>query len=42
MPTNLSAEQRETVEKLDLSLEPDNLGPQHGGGVFGRFRKAFR
>jgi molecular chaperone DnaJ len=42
VPTNLSAEQREMVERFDLSLEPDNLGPQHGGGVFGRFRKAFR
>jgi molecular chaperone DnaJ len=42
VPTNLSAEQREMAEKLDLSLEPENLGPQHGAGVFGRFRKAFR
>jgi molecular chaperone DnaJ len=42
VPTNLSDEQRETVERLDVSLGPDNLGPQHGDGLFGRFRKAFR
>jgi molecular chaperone DnaJ len=42
VPTNLSEEQREIAERLDTTLEPDNLGPQHGDGLFGRFRKAFR
>ncbi len=42
VPTNLSEEQREMAERLDATLEPDNLAPQHGDGLFGRFRKAFR
>jgi molecular chaperone DnaJ len=42
VPTNLSEAQREMVERLDVTLEPENLGPQHGDGLFGRFRKAFR
>jgi molecular chaperone DnaJ len=42
VPTNLSEEQREIAERLDTSLEPENLAPQHGDGIFGRFRKAFR
>jgi molecular chaperone DnaJ len=42
VPTNLSDEQREIAERLDGTLEPDNLGPAHGDGLFGRFRKAFR
>jgi molecular chaperone DnaJ len=42
VPTNLSEEQREMAERLDTTLEPDNLAPQHGDGLFGRFRKAFR
>ena len=41
VPTNLSEEQREMVERLDESLEPDNLGPQHGEGLFSRVRRAF-
>ena len=42
VPTNLSDEQREIAERLDATLEDDNLGPQHGDGLFGRVRKAFR
>jgi molecular chaperone DnaJ len=42
VPTNLSDEQREMTERLDGTLEPENLGPAHGDGLFGRFRKAFR
>ena len=42
VPTNLSDEQREIAERLDGTLEDDNLGPQHGDGLFGRVRKAFR
>ena len=42
VPTNLSDEQREITERLDGTLEAENLGPQHGDGLFGRFRKAFR
>ena len=41
VPTNLSEEQRELTERLDGSLEPDNLGPRHGDGLFGRVRRAF-
>ena len=41
VPTNLSEEQRELTERLDESLEPDNLGPRHGEGLFGRVRRAF-
>ncbi len=41
VPTNLSEEQRELTERLDESLEPDNLGPRHGEGLFSRVRRAF-
>ena len=41
VPTNLSEEQRELAERLDESLEPDNLGPRHGEGIFSRVRRAF-
>lgn len=41
VPTNLSDEQRELAGRLDTTLGPDNLAPQHEG-LFGRFRKAFR
>jgi molecular chaperone DnaJ len=42
VPTNLSEEQRVLAERLDTTLGPDNLAPQQGDGLFGRFRKAFR
>jgi molecular chaperone DnaJ len=42
VPTNLSEAQREIAERLDGTLEPDNLGPQHGDGFFGRMRNVFR
>ena len=41
VPTNLSEEQRETVERLDESLLPENLGPAQGEGLFSRVRRAF-
>jgi molecular chaperone DnaJ len=41
VPANLSDEQREVAERLDESLEDENLSPQHGEGIFGRVRKAF-
>jgi molecular chaperone DnaJ len=41
VPTNLSDEQRELTERLDETLEDDNLEPRHGEGLFGRFRRAF-
>jgi molecular chaperone DnaJ len=41
VPTNLSEEQREMTERLDESLEPGNLGPRQGEGIFGRVRRAF-
>ncbi len=41
VPTNLGEEQRELAERLDESLGPDNLGPQHGEGLFSRVRRAF-
>ncbi|HEX5929968.1 MAG TPA: molecular chaperone DnaJ [Solirubrobacterales bacterium] len=41
VPTNLSEEQRGLAERLDESLEPDNLGPRHGEGLFSRVRRAF-
>ena len=41
VPTNLSDEQREIAERLDESLEEDNLEPQHGEGLFSRMRRAF-
>jgi molecular chaperone DnaJ len=42
VPTNLSEEQRELTERLDGTLQPENLGPQHGEGFFGRMRNVFR
>ena len=41
VPANLSEEQRELAERLDRTLEDDNLAPQHGEGLFGRVRRAF-
>ena len=41
VPTNLSEEQREITERLDQSLEEDNLGPRQGEGLFSRVRRAF-
>jgi molecular chaperone DnaJ len=41
IPTNLSDEQREMAERLDETLEEDNLAPRDGGGLFGRVRRAF-
>jgi molecular chaperone DnaJ len=41
VPTNLSEEQREAVERLDGSLEEVNLGPRQGEGIFSRVRRAF-
>jgi molecular chaperone DnaJ len=41
VPTNLSEEQREMTERLDESLEAENLGPRHDEGLFSRVRRAF-
>ncbi len=41
VPANLSEEQRDLAERLDETLEPDNLGPQQGDGLFSRVRRAF-
>lgn len=41
VPTNLSEEQREIAARLGETLGEDNLGPQHGEGIFGRMRRAF-
>ena len=41
VPGNLSEEQREIAERLDESIEPHNLEPEHGGGFFARMRRAF-
>jgi molecular chaperone DnaJ len=41
VPTNLSEEQREVAARLDDSIEPRNLEPEHGGGFFARMRRAF-
>lgn len=41
VPANLSEEQREAVARLDETLEPENLEPQHGEGLFSRVRRAF-
>jgi molecular chaperone DnaJ len=41
VPTNLSDEQREIAERLDESLEDENLAPRHGEGLFSRVRRAF-
>lgn len=40
VPTNLGEEQREIAERLDDSLEDENLAPQHGEGLFSRLRRA--
>ena len=41
VPTNLSDEQREIAERLDETLEADNLGPRQGDGIFSRVKRAF-
>ena len=41
VPTNLSDEQREIAERLDETLEDDNLSPRQGEGLFSRVRRAF-
>lgn len=41
VPTNLGEDQRELAERLDRSLEPDNLDRRHGEGLFSRVRRAF-
>jgi molecular chaperone DnaJ len=41
VPTNLSEEQRELTERLDGTLEEDNLAPRSGEGLFSRVRRAF-
>ncbi|HEY8502007.1 MAG TPA: DnaJ C-terminal domain-containing protein, partial [Solirubrobacterales bacterium] len=41
VPANLSEEQRELAERLDETLEDDNLSPPHGEGLFSRVRRAF-
>jgi molecular chaperone DnaJ len=41
VPTNLSEEQRELAERLDGTLEDENLASQHGEGLFSRMRRAF-
>lgn len=41
VPTNLSDEQRELTERLDESLEEDNLARPQGEGFFSRVRRAF-
>ncbi|HMI81125.1 MAG TPA: molecular chaperone DnaJ [Solirubrobacterales bacterium] len=42
VPANLSEEQREIAERLDETLENENLDPQHGEGLFSRVRRAFK
>ena len=41
VPTNLSEEQRGIAERLDETLEEENLSPRHGEGLFSRVRRAF-
>jgi molecular chaperone DnaJ len=41
VPTNLSEEQRGIAERLDETLEDENLAPSHGDGLFSRVRRAF-
>ena len=41
VPTNLSEEQREIAERLDETLDDENLSPRHGEGLFSRVRRAF-
>jgi molecular chaperone DnaJ len=40
VPANLSDEQREIAERLDETLEDENLAPRHGEGLFSRVRRA--
>ena len=40
VPSNLSDEQREMAERLDESLEAENLAPHHREGLFSRVRRA--
>jgi molecular chaperone DnaJ len=41
VPTNLSEEQRQIAERLDETLEDENLGPRQDEGLFSRVRRAF-
>ncbi|MFL5873741.1 MAG: molecular chaperone DnaJ [Solirubrobacterales bacterium] len=41
VPTNLSEDQREIAERLDETLDDENLSPRHGEGLFSRVRRAF-
>lgn len=41
VPTNLDEQQRELAERLDETLEDDNLAPRHGESLFSRVRRAF-
>jgi molecular chaperone DnaJ len=41
VPTNLDEEQRGIAERLDETLEEENLAPRHGDGLFSRVRRAF-
>jgi molecular chaperone DnaJ len=41
VPSNLSDEQRQMTERLDESLEEENLGSRQGEGLFSRVRRAF-
>ncbi|MDX6588803.1 MAG: molecular chaperone DnaJ [Solirubrobacterales bacterium] len=41
VPANLSDEQRQIAERLDVTLEDENLAPRHGEGLFSRVRRAF-
>jgi molecular chaperone DnaJ len=41
VPSNLSDEQRQMTERLDESLEAENLGRRQGEGLFSRVRRAF-
>jgi molecular chaperone DnaJ len=41
VPANLSDEQRELAQRLDETIEDENLAPRHGDGLFGRVRRAF-
>jgi len=40
VPSRLSEEQRELAGRLDETIEPGNLEPDHGGGLFARVRRA--
>jgi molecular chaperone DnaJ len=42
VPTNLSSEQRELVERLDATLGPQNAAERDGGGLRSRLRRAAR